>query len=421
MLATLEYLDARLFPRQIRKGQGFLRSRQLSPGIYVHTTDGEANFESVASGMRGILIDNPHPIAESVANSLSFLEGSIRDRGWPSPNHIYTMIHSLRRLSNVATELKTQATRLTDSAIAWLRSSNCWIDYLWQDSPRDTPIELLRSTSQVLLALREAGDTPEREPIPQVIARLRALLQLEEIWGNNRNLSWGVRALLECNQSTQGQVIHAALLRLTDHQNENGSWGPAKGALSNVYHTARILEILGYSLREGGVDTSRIIEDRVSRESIHYASAFIAFGSPDFEFAQRLYKELAARGVRCWLYNFDATPGQPVWAEIEERRRSMEKMLVVCSVQGLLRSGILKELEDQINEDPNKIIPVVLDTIWRAENFQVKGPTQNLKPFLERITYVDFSNRDNITSLEGSLTRLLGALEAASPKGDKGR
>ena len=137
---------------------------------------------------------------------------------------------------------------------------------------------------------------------------------------------------------------------------------------------------------------------------IEYYSCFICYGEPDRMFAEKLVKDLEAKGVSCWLHPIDYTPGERTWEEIGQKRREAEKMVVLCSAKSLLRDGVLKEIEEQIDEDPDKIVPVSLVELWKEPGFPVKRGNRDLKPFLMDRNYADFSDP---SKYEESLDRLL--------------
>lgn len=141
---------------------------------------------------------------------------------------------------------------------------------------------------------------------------------------------------------------------------------------------------------------------------VQYCTAFICYGEPDMSFAERLYQDLKARGVSCWLYSMDQTPGKRTWQEIVERRREAEKMIVLCSGESLVRDGALKEIEEQIDEGPEKMVPISLDNLWKEDGFKVMRGSRDLKPFLLERNYADFSDP---ASYEDSLELLLRGLE----------
>lgn len=109
-------------------------------------------------------------------------------------------------------------------------------------------------------------------------------------------------------------------------------------------------------------------------------------------FAERLKQDFMAKGVSCWVYSLDSTPGARTWGEISLRRREAEKMIVLCSAKSLIREGVLKEIEEQIDENPDKLVPVSLDDTWKETGFLVRRGTEDLKPFLLERNYADFSS-----------------------------
>jgi hypothetical protein len=140
---------------------------------------------------------------------------------------------------------------------------------------------------------------------------------------------------------------------------------------------------------------------------VKYYSCFVCYGQPDLDFATRLCDDLERRGVPCWLYALDATPGERTWGEIGRKRREADKMVVICSAKALIRPGVLKEIEEQIDEDPEKMVPISRDSLWREPGFRVMRGTNDLKLFLLAKNYADFSDESHY---EESLQRLLKAL-----------
>jgi len=124
---------------------------------------------------------------------------------------------------------------------------------------------------------------------------------------------------------------------------------------------------------------------------VKYHSSFVCYGKPDEEFAEKLVNELRAQGVPCWLYKMDKTPGERTWKEIGQKRREADKMIVLCSSKSLKRRGVLKEIEEQVDEDPEKIVPVSLDDIWKEKGSKVQRGDRDLKPYLLERNYADFA------------------------------
>ena len=158
-------------------------------------------------------------------------------------------------------------------------------------------------------------------------------------------------------------------------------------------------------------EAARLIETAMKRSPIYY-TAFVGYGGPDRDFAEKLVKDLKENGVSCWLYSLDYTPGERTWGEIGLKREESEKMIVLCSSKSLVRDGLLKELEEQIDDDPDKIIPISLDNLWKEKGFLVMRAGRDLKPSLLDRNYADFSNELNYKDALASLIKALERKES---------
>ena len=88
---------------------------------------------------------------------------------------------------------------------------------------------------------------------------------------------------------------------------------------------------------------------------IQFFSCFITYGARDETFADRLYRDLTTRGVRCWKYDVDALVGRGVWANIDRAIVLHDKDIVVCSQSGLQRPGVLREIERALQREDELI------------------------------------------------------------------
>lgn len=140
---------------------------------------------------------------------------------------------------------------------------------------------------------------------------------------------------------------------------------------------------------------------------VRYDGCFISYGEPDRATAERLYRDLQAQGASCWLYAFDATVGKPTQREIKTRLREANRTVVLCSAAALVREGMLIELEEAIDDNPDRLMPISLDDIWKHPGFRVMRGNRDLGPWLRERNYADF---DKLGYDEG-LRRLLKALE----------
>ena len=161
-------------------------------------------------------------------------------------------------------------------------------------------------------------------------------------------------------------------------------------------------------LRGAGVPEELIKEIPRLVGSVLYQSCFISYGEPDRGFAERLKDDLRTKGVNTWIYSMDATPGERTFKEIGQQRREAERFIVICSADSLVRVGVRKEIEEQLDEDPDKIIPISRDSLWKHPGFQAVGTARDLKPYLLERNYANFEEGADYGR---ELQRLLKALE----------
>lgn len=163
--------------------------------------------------------------------------------------------------------------------------------------------------------------------------------------------------------------------------------------------------------REAGVPT--IILEKLSQlvGEIRYYSCFIAYGTPDQEFATRLVEDLAVQGVKCWFFPSDAKVGAATLSEERRGRQDADKVIVICSGAGLAQPGVKREIDETAQEDPKKLLPINKDGEWRRKPYVIERDGRNLKPFLENNVWADFASK----SYEKALEDVLKGLEKLPP------
>ncbi|MGB6837609.1 MAG: toll/interleukin-1 receptor domain-containing protein [Dehalococcoidia bacterium] len=144
---------------------------------------------------------------------------------------------------------------------------------------------------------------------------------------------------------------------------------------------------------------------------VKYYSCFIAYGEPDVEFARKLCQDLEATGVSCWLYDMDKTPGERIWGEIERKLEEYERMVVLCSIDALMREGVKREIDKQIDKNPDKLVPVSLEKRWTYPGFEARWGSRDVKTWLLERNYADFAGWESDPSrYEKGLEELLRGL-----------
>lgn len=236
------------------------------------------------------------------------------------------------------------------------------------------------------------GSTPEIQELEKKINEIKDLLESLGLYDSAPFPDENLRAQIDIENMPFSSGVFSVSLRIQRYRDREYH--------GNIYVSF-----------EDSVDNPeeaiRFIETAVRRNPKYY-SAFIGYGQPDVKFAMKLVMDLRAKNIDCWLYSLDHTAGERTWKEIVLRRRKAERMIVLCSANSLIRDGLLKELEEQIDEDPDKIIPISLDNLWKEEGFLVMRAGHDLKPFLKERNYADFKNESIYVE---SLNKLLTALQ----------
>jgi TIR domain-containing protein len=135
-------------------------------------------------------------------------------------------------------------------------------------------------------------------------------------------------------------------------------------------------------LRKAGLPQSIIEQISAligSLNPIDYYSCFISYSSKDQEFADRLYADLQARGVRCWFAPHDMHIGDKIRPRIDESIRLYDKLLIVLSEHSVASQWVEHEVETALGKElegkPNVLFPIRLDeavmqsrTGWASHN-----------------------------------------------------
>ena len=108
---------------------------------------------------------------------------------------------------------------------------------------------------------------------------------------------------------------------------------------------------------------------------IEFYSCFISYSTKNQDFADRLYADLQAKGVRCWFAPEDVQGGKKLHEQIEQAIRRYEKLLLVLSEHSMSSEWVKTEIyharQQETKSGRRKLFPVSLvpfETIrsWKA-------------------------------------------------------
>jgi hypothetical protein len=117
-------------------------------------------------------------------------------------------------------------------------------------------------------------------------------------------------------------------------------------------------------LRGAGVSDEVIAFILAMGGAIQFYSCFIIYSGKDQLFAERLYADLQARGVRCWFAPHDVQGGKKLHEQIDDAIRVHERLLLILSPDSInsewVKTEIAKARKREVIEKRRMLFPVLL-------------------------------------------------------------
>jgi hypothetical protein len=170
-------------------------------------------------------------------------------------------------------------------------------------------------------------------------------------------------------------------------------------------------------LRGAGVPENFIIYMRsLTGTAFDFYSCFISYSTKDQQFADRLYADLQAKGVRCWLASEDLKIGDRFRSRIDESIRVHDKLLLVLSEHSIRSPWVESEVETAFEREHREkrtvLFPIRLDDAVMETN-------QAWAADIRRTRHIgDFTGWDQHAKHVKALERLMRDLKAEP--GEKG-
>jgi hypothetical protein len=121
-------------------------------------------------------------------------------------------------------------------------------------------------------------------------------------------------------------------------------------------------------LRGAGVSDEFIAFIR-AMGAIQFYSCFISYSSKDQLFAERLYADLQAKGVRCWFAPHDVQGGKKLHEQIDDAIRVHERLLLILSPDSInsewVKTEIAKARKREVVEKRRMLFPVLLKISYK--------------------------------------------------------
>jgi hypothetical protein len=142
--------------------------------------------------------------------------------------------------------------------------------------------------------------------------------------------------------------------------------------------------------------------------AVEFYSCFISHSSKDKEIVQRIYSDLQAAGVRCWLAHEALKAGDDIYAGINEAIRIYDKVLFVLSSNSLKSEWIQIEVEKALQKERRSsekvLFPIRLDNAIFQSN-------DDWAVNLRAKYIIDFSNWEKEEEYKKAISRLIRDLK----------
>jgi TIR domain/Pentapeptide repeats (8 copies) len=195
--------------------------------------------------------------------------------------------------------------------------------------------------------------------------------------------------------------------------------GPSSIGIDTLYlSNGQIPEVF---LRGAGVPENFItyIKSLVGHPFEFY-SCFISYSSKGQEFAERLYADLQAKGVRCWFAPHDVQGGRKLHEQIDQAIRVHERLLLILSSHSMnsewVKTEIAKARQREVQEKRQVLFPlrlVLFETMRAWECFDANMGKDSAREIREYFI-PDFSNWKNYDAYQEAFQRLLRDLKPNS-------
>lgn len=179
--------------------------------------------------------------------------------------------------------------------------------------------------------------------------------------------------------------------------------GPSTIGIDTIYKSnGNIPEVF---LRGCGVPDNFIEYARsLTAKAFDYYSCFISHSTADKDFADRLYADLQAKGVRCWYAPHDMEGGEHIDTQIDRAIKVHEKLLLVLSESSINSNWVKREITKAVKreeaEGKRVLFPISLvdfSTIEAWEFVDSKG--RDLAEEIRKFYIPSFKGWENDNSL----------------------
>jgi uncharacterized protein YjbI with pentapeptide repeats len=152
--------------------------------------------------------------------------------------------------------------------------------------------------------------------------------------------------------------------------------------------------------------------------AFEFYSCFISYSAHDQDFADRLYADLQAKGVRCWFAPHHIQGGRKIHEQIDDAIRVYDKLLLILSDSSMNSNWVKTEIANaRAREERQKrqmLFPITLVPYERIKEWRLFDADIGIDSACEIREYFipDFSQWKDHDSYQRAFERLLRDLKA---------
>ncbi|HXR40482.1 MAG TPA: toll/interleukin-1 receptor domain-containing protein [Terracidiphilus sp.] len=149
---------------------------------------------------------------------------------------------------------------------------------------------------------------------------------------------------------------------------------------------------------------------------VEFYSLFISYSTHDQEFAERIYADLQAKGVRCWFAPHDMRSGKTVHEQIDLAIHLQDRLLLILSPASMRSSWVKREIfkahNREATENRRVLYPISLCPFEALRGWECLDADTGMDLAREIREYFipDFSNWKSPDAYRIALDRLLADL-----------
>ncbi|MGC8775267.1 MAG: toll/interleukin-1 receptor domain-containing protein [Chlorobaculum sp.] len=142
----------------------------------------------------------------------------------------------------------------------------------------------------------------------------------------------------------------------------------------------------------------------LTAKAFDYYSCFISHSTVDKAFADRLYADLQAKGVRCWYASHDMEGGEHVDTQIDRAIKVHEKVLLVLSESSINSNWVKREITKAFKREEKEckrvLFPISLVDFSKIEKWEfVDSQGRDLSEEIRKFYIPSFKGWENDNSL----------------------